>query len=90
VEFLDNLRKKTDHEKKVIIWTVLIIIGAVFLFLWAYTSQRSIRGLQTDDVIEKINIPTKEDIPQSSQPSEEDARALEELMNQLEQENNAQ
>jgi len=85
VDFLDKLRKKPEPEKKIILWTVLIIIGFIFLLLWIYTSQRSISQLNTGEIIEQVNLPSSEEIPKMEQPSEEDLKELEELMKQLEE-----
>jgi hypothetical protein len=87
VDFLDKLRKKTDREKKIIIWTVLIIFGLIFLLLWGYNSQRSIRSFKAENIMEEVNIPPQESIPKMEGPNDEDIKALEELMNQIEQEN---
>ncbi|KPJ55223.1 hypothetical protein AMJ47_01845 [Parcubacteria bacterium DG_72] len=85
MDFIKKLQKKPEHEKKIILWTVLIIVGLLFLLLWIYMSQKSIRELKTEDIIEQMNIPQKEDIPKIERPSEEDLKELEELINQLEQ-----
>jgi uncharacterized membrane protein YvbJ len=90
MSFLEKLQKKTDNEKKIIIWSVIVIIGLIFIILWVYTSQKSIKVLRAEDVMEGINMPEREDIPGMEQPKEEDVKALEDLINQLNQENSNQ
>lgn len=87
MDFLDKLRNKSEHEKKIIIWAALIIIGLIFLLLWVYNSKKAIGGLKAEDIMEQVNFPSKEEIPQMEEPSEEDMRQLEELMKQLQEEN---
>ncbi len=86
MDFIKKLQKKPEREKKIILWSVLIAVGLIFLLLWVYISQKSIRELKTEDVLEQMNLPPKEDIPKIREPVEEDLKELEELMNQLEQE----
>ena len=86
MDFIKKLQNKPEREKKIILWSVLIIIGLLFLLLWIYMSQKSIRELKTEDIIEQINLPSKEDIPKIEESSLEDLKELEELMNQLKQE----
>lgn len=84
MDFLDKLRKKPEKEKKIIIWSILIAFGLAFLLLWVYTSQRSIRSLNTEQIIDQMNLPPREELPQIQEPSEEDLKALEELFEQAE------
>lgn len=87
MDFLDKIRKKPENERKMILWIIIIVVGLIFILLWIYTSQKSIRELEKEDIMEQINLPAKENLPQIEGPSEEDLKELEDLMNQLKQEN---
>ena len=85
MDFLDKLRKKPEQEKKIILWSILIVVGFAFLSLWVYMSQKSVRELNTGEIIEQMNLPSREEIPKIEEPLGEDLKELEELLNQLEE-----
>lgn len=84
MDFIKKLQKKPEREKKIILWAVLIIVGLLFLLLWVYMSQKNIRQLKTEDILEQMNLPSKENIPEIEESLEEEFENFEELMNQLE------
>ena len=88
MDFIEKLQNKSEREKKIIIWTVLIVIGLILLLLWVYNSKRNIGSLKTEDIIEQIELPAEaeEDIRKAKESTTEDLKELEELLNQLEQE----
>ena len=86
MDFIKKLQKKPEREKKIILWSVLIAVGLLFLSIWVYMSQKNIRELKTEDIIEQMNLPPKEEIPKIKEPVEEDLKEFEELLEQLEQE----
>jgi hypothetical protein len=82
VKFLDEIRKKPEREKKMIIWAVLIIIGVIFIGLWIYICSKNLSGLKDSNILEEINIPLKETLPDVEVPpeTEEDLEEIEKML----------
>lgn len=58
MQFLEKLQKQPKHIRKIILWTVVVIIGLALVFWWVKSIQRSVRGFQEQEFIEKLNLPS--------------------------------
>lgn len=56
MNFLEQLRKLSEEQKKIIIWIIIIIL-AVGLFYWSYQSFKSgFARIEQGDIKEQFNI----------------------------------
>jgi len=78
MDFLDKLRNKPEAEKKFILWTVIIIIGAIFIFLWLFISGKRLSEFRGSEFLGGIGLPAKEELPSM------DLNKIEETLNNLE------
>jgi len=53
VKFIDKLRSKPERERKIILYTILVIIGLILGSIWIYASYKNIREFK----MPKIEIP---------------------------------
>jgi|GEM_PF-1464213 len=98
--FLEELQKQPPYKKKIIIWAVLIVLGALMLLLWGINFRKKITSFQKEDFSNDFNVSdlkAKMDRASSFEIpgiDEESAKKLEEEMNndikKLEQEQNQQ
>lgn len=52
IKFIEKLRNKPEHVKKIILWVVVIIIGLILAVLWIIISSQRIKKFQKE-----INLP---------------------------------
>ncbi len=60
MKFLDNLRKLDDSKKKLIIWSVVIVLGIAFLILWLKVTTWRLSGISKDQLMNGISMPNIE------------------------------
>jgi len=60
MKFLDNLRKLNDSKKKLIIWSVVIVLGIAFLILWLKVTTWRLSGISKDQLMNGITMPNIE------------------------------
>jgi flagellar biosynthesis/type III secretory pathway M-ring protein FliF/YscJ len=98
MKFLDKIRERPIRDRKIILWSILIFVGLIFIILLLYIFSKELNNLQKSDLKEKINFPAQENLPNFEGPEnveemekelEEFKRAIEEL-EEAEKENNEQ
>lgn len=57
MKFIDELRKKSLRTRKMILWTIIIILGLILGLIWLYISYNSVQNLQSTNFIESLNMP---------------------------------
>jgi len=60
VDFLKKLQNKSLHTRKLILWSVVIILGLILAVLWINSSYKKIQKLKSQNVIEELNLPNLE------------------------------
>jgi len=85
VEFINNLRKKPEKDRKRILWSILIIIGLILLILWIYNSFKAINKLKEENLMRGLDIATlEEDMPEFDMPEiPEDEQLTEEELEEI-------
>lgn len=53
MNFLEKLRNQPEHIRKLILWTIVIIIALILGSLWIYNSYQSIKNFQPKEFIEQ-------------------------------------
>ncbi|MBU2635254.1 hypothetical protein KJ841_02145 [Patescibacteria group bacterium] len=60
MDFLKKLQNKSLHTRKLILWSVVIILGLILAVLWINSSYKKIQKLKSQNVIEELNLPNLE------------------------------
>jgi len=55
---LGELRALPDRTKKIIFWSILVVLSMVFIYLWCWHSAIVLRNFDSGKFIEKLNVPT--------------------------------
>ncbi len=50
MKFVDELRQKPEKERKIILWTILIILALILGSLWIYISYKSIKDFKPPEI----------------------------------------
>jgi len=53
VDFIKKLQKQPEHIRKIILWSVVIIVGLVLAVLWIHNSYQEIKNLQLKEIIKE-------------------------------------
>jgi len=96
-EFIKKIQSQPEHIRKIILWSVVIVIGLGFFFLWLHSVKIRLKTFQKEKFFESIGVPKlKEEIKETPEtnfpeikipePSEEELKQLEEIMKKTEQE----
>jgi len=93
MNFLKKIQEQPEHIRKIIFWTVVIIVGVIFLFTWIYSLKIKIEEAKQQKVLEQLKPPKFEEelnLPQVEMPeipelSEEELKQLEEMLKESEQ-----
>lgn len=56
-DFLEKLRNKTDYEKKIIVWSIVIFLGLVLGIAWLYYTYTTINNFNQEEFIKQLNFP---------------------------------
>jgi len=62
VNFIQKLQNQPVYIKKIIIWSITIIIGLILAGLWFYFSYNNVRNFNKQSVIEGLNFPKIENL----------------------------
>jgi len=69
VDLLNNLRKKSEKDRKRILWSIIIVIGLILSVIWIYNSSKAINKLKTENLMQGLDIASlEEDIPELEIP----------------------
>lgn len=49
MNFLKNIQEQPEHVRKIILWTVVIILGALFLFVWIQSIEIRVQEVKQED-----------------------------------------
>jgi len=59
--FLKKLQKQPRYIKKIILWSIVLIVGLVLLIWWIHSSAQKFREFKKEEFIEEINLPSFEE-----------------------------
>lgn len=82
MNFLDKIRNKPEHDKKIILWSIIAVTGVIFIVLWIYICSKNFSDLKNSNVLEEINLPSKEDLPDTEilPEAQEDLDKIEQML----------
>jgi ABC-type Na+ efflux pump permease subunit len=98
MKFLDKIRNKPKRTRKIILFSVVIVLGLLLVSLWIFNIRRVINNFDKEGFIEKLNVPDFDEqmkgfqnieIPDNLKlpdMSEEDFKKFEEEIKRLEEE----
>lgn len=94
-EFLKNLPNQPLRTRKIILWSIVIIISIGFFFLWLHGVKVKTGSFQKENFLKSINVPNlgeklqempSTDLPENSGPNQEELKKLEEMIKEMEKE----
>ena len=88
-DFLKKLQSQPESTKKIILWSVMVLVGLLLLIFWLNSTKSRIKNFQKEDFVRDLGIPDlREDInkmpkiefPEITMPelNEEELKALDE------------
>jgi len=81
-DFLQNLQKQPEHIKKIIIWSVIVVVGAGLFFWWVGRVKESVNRLKNAGVANKIDFtPLEKQLKEAPGDYPKAGEALENLKN---------
>lgn len=87
MNIFEKLRALPEERRRLIFWSILIVISIFFLFLWVVRAKTRLGQLKLEEVKERIPSPPFEGVELPSGEIEEGLKNLEELIQQAEEEN---
>ena len=94
-EFLKKLRGQPENIKKIVLWSLVILVGLTLFIFWLNSTKARLRNFQKDNILKDIGVPNLkkeiENIPPIEFPeiempelNEEELKALEEAIKEAE------
>lgn len=59
-DFLKKLQKQPEHIRKLILWTIVVIIALILGVWWFCGSYQKIKKFETEKFMEELNLPENE------------------------------
>lgn len=99
--FLDKLRALPEYQKKVILWTIVVIFALIVFILWIDKKIKDIKSFNVKEAIRRLDLPKmpEVEIPEIEFPEilgeeeikllEEELKKEEELNKEVDKNNNA-
>jgi len=90
-DFLKKMQNLPEEKRKIILWSITIIIGLGLFFAWFYSLKTKLKTFPKEKFFQQIGLPEfKEELkemPEIKIPemSEEELRQLEEVMKEAEE-----
>ena len=81
MRFFEKIQQLPEKKRKIILWSVIIILGAGLLFWWVNNLQKRVTGFPSEQLLEGLDLPEIE-MPEIPELSEE---TLEKLKGTLEE-----
>ena len=68
MRFFEKIQQLPEKKRKIILWSVIIILGAGLLFWWVNNLQKRVTGFPSEQLLESLNLPEIEmpEIPEFS------------------------
>jgi len=57
VDFLNKLQKQPEHIRRLILWSIVAVIGLGLAIWWIDDSYHKLKEFEKEKFIEKINLP---------------------------------
>lgn len=83
MDILQKLQKLPEPQKKIIVWSAAVIIGAILFFFWSRSLANKIQELKRREILEGIKMPDfKSKLEGAPKPLKEDLEKAKELINE--------
>lgn len=83
MKFLEKIQLWPEKTRKIILWTILIVLGSVMLIWWAGRFSRKINDFQPGQFIEQLDLP-QITVPQIPDLPEEEIQKIKDNLNNIE------
>jgi len=90
MSFLKKIQNLPENKKKLILWSIVIIIGILLFTFYFKNVQQRLKSLKSEEIKEQLKIPEFQEklkgLPKIEMPeiSEEELKQLEEIMKETE------
>ena len=58
---LEKIQNLSERTRKIIFWSVIIIMGIILLCFWINNFQKKLKNLETEKIKEELKIPSLEE-----------------------------
>ncbi len=69
--FLGRLQSLSEKNKKIILWTTIIVVGLCLFALWIINSQKRIKDFELEEFKKGLNLPSFEEAKELPKLNEE-------------------
>ena len=59
--FFKKIQGLPESKKKIILWSIVIMLGLILLIWWIKNVQEAIRGFQKEELKKELNVPILEE-----------------------------
>jgi len=80
---LNKLQSLSIKTRKVILWSIIIVLALVLLVWWVDSIKNRVAEFSGDEFMEKLNLPSVE-MPEIPELSEEKLKTIEQAIKELE------
>ena len=60
MDILKKLQNQPESTRKIILWSIIIVIGIGLLFLWSKNFQQKLKNFQIEEFKEELKLPSLE------------------------------
>lgn len=82
MRFLEKLRRLPEFQRKLILWTIVIVLALVLFILWVRNVREKLRNFPREELREQVQFPA---LPNVETPEFEIPKLSEEELKQLEE-----
>lgn len=76
VDIIEKIQKLPESKRKIILWTIVVVIGLTLLFFWAKKVQNKFGSFEKEKIQEDLKLPNLEmpdfNFPEINNYEEED------------------
>jgi len=59
---LNKLQNLSENKKKIILWSIVAILGIIMIFFWLKTLGGRIKTISQNGFMEQLNLPSAEEV----------------------------
>jgi len=75
VDIIEKIQKLPEAKRKLILWTIVIVLGLTLLFFWSKKVQNKLGNFETEQIKENLDLPNLEtpdfNMPETNYEAEE-------------------
>ena len=60
MDIIEKIQKLPEAKKKIILWSIVIVLGLILLFFWTKKIQDKLGNFRAEEIKEELNLPNLE------------------------------